>query len=259
VDHYTFTVKAETLTVTGHYTGVCVNIHADFPLTATLQRDGVPLGTQYSKHVGIRAKSAQPGTYHLQVEGPTLNAYTLRARVCNPEGNERAYHLEAWLKDKLLPRPPKLLPDCLGGCGDPPDWFTRFPWDPDSLYAMGINGIHPVAHHFAGSGPEPDGPPLLFAVGAAEPAMLNVSLERLGGAAHAAMEAGEGVYALLLDYEGNEVWRVEGLQGFTQRATELVPGRTYLLMVNSSPGTQAGVGIELPGSRAFLPLVLRVN
>jgi hypothetical protein len=266
-DFYTFTVKAADISATEHYTGVCVSIRADFPITATLTQGGTILKTEYAKYVNLMYGPVQPGGYLLQVWGPTLNAYTLQVRVCNPVANERAYDLENWLKHATLPQPPDLLPDCLGGCMGLPLWLHRYLWDPATLFALEANGVLPVDRDLDLSGLELRGSPHVFALGSSVGGELNVNLGpdlgTMGTAHHAAYTAAhaeaqaEGVYALLQDAEGNQLWRVEGAMDDVGAMLDIDAGKTYLLIVNGEAGTQAHLNVDLPVRRVHLPLVLR--
>jgi hypothetical protein len=259
-DFYTFTVEAADLSVTEHYTGVCVSIDADFPITATLTQGGTILETEYARYVELKYGPVQPGGYLLQVWGPTLNAYTLRVRVCNPVANERANDLKKWLEHATQPQPPKLLPDCLGGCDGLPIWLRKYVWDPATFFALEANHVLPVDQDLGFLSLELSGSPHVFALGSSVGGELNVSLgPGLGmmDAAHRTPVQAEGVYALLQDAEGNELWRVEGALDDVNLPAEMEAGQTYLLLVNGEAGTQAHLSVDLPGKRVYLPLVLR--
>lgn len=85
-DFYTFTVEAPDLPATEYHTGVCVTINADFPITAKLTQDGTVLKSETDQQFRLRYGPVQLGCHLLQVSGPSLNAHTLRVRVCNPGG-----------------------------------------------------------------------------------------------------------------------------------------------------------------------------
>ncbi|MFW6136151.1 MAG: DNRLRE domain-containing protein, partial [Chloroflexota bacterium] len=237
-DFYSVTVDAADLSTAEHYTALCVDIHADFPLTATLMRDGSVLKTEYAEHPSLTYDGAQAGSYLLKVWGPTLNAYTLRTRVCDPEGNERAWDLENWLKNATLPEPPDLLPDP-GGLRELPIWWRKYVWDPSTLFAMEANGVPPVDRDLAVSSLELTGSPLVFALGSPVGGQMHVSLgPGLGtsGAAHPAWAQSKGVYALLQDAEGTELWRVEAARDDVTIPAQMEAGKTYLLLVNGEAG-----------------------
>ncbi|MFO7743017.1 MAG: S8 family serine peptidase, partial [Anaerolineae bacterium] len=258
-DFYSATVDAADLSTAEHYTALCVEIHADFPLTATLMRDGSVLKTEYAEHPSLTYDGAQAGSYLLKVWGPTLNAYTLRTRVCDPQGNERAWDLENWLKNATLPEPPDLLPDP-GGLRELPIWWRKYVWDPSMLFAMEANGVPPVDRDLTVSTLELTGSPLVFALGSPVGGEMQVSLgpgPGPAGAAHPAWVQSEGVYALLQDAEGTELWRVEGVLDDVTMPTEIEAGKTYLLLVNGEAGTETHLSVDLPGERLYLPLVLR--
>jgi hypothetical protein len=257
-DFYTFTIASGTVSATQHYTAVCAGISADFPITVVLLQEDYShvLKTEYGKNVSLRYGPVQPGeVYQLHVKGATLNAYTMRVRVCDPQGDERAYWLEDWLKAATLPRPPKFIPDPEDLIGLPP-WLRGFPWEPSTLFALEANRVTPVAGdlHVSNMTLEGDAP-RVFALGSTVEGTLNLMVGP-GVPGDGLVEA-EGVYALLQDADGNELWRVEGAQDVVEWSGGIEGGWTYLLLVNGLPGTQANLTVGLPGSSVYLPLVLR--
>ncbi len=244
VDFYTFTVAPGDLD--SDFTGVSVRIQSDFPVIAKLYRNGVEVLSKAEQSPNLEIANAQPGGYGLEIRGIQLNAYTLRTRVYDPDGRERAYDLEAWLKGALLPDPNDLLPPCGGGCVPMPDWLRELPFDPDVLFALEANGVAPLVDDLPGAPLPLDGNPHWFAIGALEPGTTRIGLGWVGEFTRG---PGGGVHALLLDADGNELFRLEGLQGATDWDVELEPGRTYLLVVNGTSG-EALLVVDLPGEPA---------
>jgi hypothetical protein len=138
-----------------------------------------------------------------------------------------------------------------------PVWLQQFPIDPVDIFALQANRVTPLMHDFAASSLELDGSPQFFALGSVTPGTLRLNLGLLRGITHQARDQAEGLYASLLDTRGNELWRAEAVQDTIEWATDLEPGQTYLLTVNSPSRAQARLTVDLPGTNVYLPVILR--
>lgn len=244
VDHYRFTVHPYDLDTA--FTGVSVQIHANFPLTATLFHEGIMIQSATLSTISLDVPTALPGSYRVEVRATTLNAYSMRARVYDPDGRVRAWELEDWLESQMLPDPPELLPNCLGGCPPMPPWLGQIPFDPETLLALRANGVTPITGGMTTADSELGGVPALFVLGSTTAGEFHL-LASLAPAP-LAVQAGAAplLHAMLLDADGTELWRVEGLTGPLDYVGQLEARRSYLLLVAGPQGAALSIMAELP-------------
>jgi hypothetical protein len=163
------------------------------------------------------------------------------------------YELTLWLEYATQIDPLELLPHCLS-CPPLPQWLQIYQFDKDTMIALQTNNVLPLAGDYSAPNLSLNGTMQIFALGSNESGILKITLGPLINNAIQRMSASMnstvtgGVYALLLDADGNEVWRAEGIQDITEFTINLVPGKTYLLIVNGPTGTQASLKIDLPGA-----------
>jgi hypothetical protein len=137
-----------------------------------------------------------------------------------------------------------------------PEKIQIYPFDTISLAALRAGNVTPLIDSYSASNLQFDGSLQLFSLGSSTPGALKLRLGPPDMMAQQAFASGEesgesiGIYALLLDADGNEILRVEALQSITDFVIDIEPGRTYLLILNGAPGTYASLSVDLPDTIA---------
>jgi len=254
VDYRKFTVTSGDFDL--YYTGVVVNLEAGVPLTASLYLAGTMLATATGKSIELAVPQAQPGDYFVEISGTSVNAYDLRARVYDPRSRIRALALEQWLENATLPHPPAgPLPDAGVVFGPLPDPIDEYPFDDLTVFALGRNGVMPLPEGQTVSEldvPADSGGPRMFAVGSSSGGTSELNVEATSSAPSG--DCGglpTGLYAMMIDSDGRELWREEGAATSIHRVVLLPAGRTSLLLINGCYRMKLRVSLGAPGP--FIP------
>jgi hypothetical protein len=158
---------------------------------------------------------------------------------------ERADRLEKWLRNLMLRASPGTLPPhCPGGCGPVPEWLRDYPYEEEILIAPRANHVIPLSFDYQEQRINFDGTARVYALGRTSERTLHLQAQVVGYGQGAGAEA--GIYAVLLDADGNELWRVEKEQDRAQLSIDLEPGKTNLLIINAPRGVEVNVDIDLP-------------